>query len=220
MENCYVYLFNKECLKDKVYDQESKDIGFEDDILLYSTINPKKLGEKLQEHFSMHPKSKLIIYVITDLMIEYNVKGIFPHSNENNVTSVYSFIQNCLSEVLPLPNNNKDDVELEISVYSIAISTPYNNGHIPDAFYDISDEKAMLQVEFDKFADLGLKKLFIKNYYVDYKEDNVNNATDELLNLKNKLMLQKDKPEYVIDNSSFIKENTIIFTDKITLNAK
>ena len=218
MENCYVFLFNKECLKEKAFDQEYNDANakFEDGILLYSTLDPKKLGDKLRENFITSPKSELIMYIITDLIMEDdNHMGIFPYRNDN-ITSVYSFMNDCLNDVFisPIPN-----LELKISIYSIAIYTPYINGHIPETQYKLIDEKQMLQNNFDDFTRRGLKELFIKNYYVEYEDHNVNNATIELSNLKNKLMLQKDKPNKIIENSNFILDNKIIHSDEIILKA-
>ena len=217
----YVFLFNKECLKEQGFDQkyEDKNAKFDDNILLYSTVYPLKLANKLRFHIDENPKTALIIYIITDLLIEDEEKGLFPYL-DNSITDVSRFIETCVEEMLSSYDDEDEKLDLEISVYCLAVETPYVHGNIPNNLYrSLEDEREQLKQTFsDDFKGKGVKKLDITSYYVKYDKDREKVATNELLNLKNNIMLKKEKGVNVIDSSTFIANNKVIEKHKLVLN--
>lgn len=214
----YVFLFNKECLKEHGFDQEEQDnhAAFDDDILLYSTINPKKLGQKLKTHLLQHPNSSIVMYIITDsLMDSQDRVVIFPFADDKMV-NIYKFVEMCLNEVY------KDDDEryngnLELFVYCVAVKTPYDEGHVPENEYaSFTDEASVLQRTVnDTFKNRGLKKLYIETHFIEYDKDRTKEATNELMTLKNTIMLKKDKKSVAITDSHFVKNNEVISTNTL-----
>lgn len=225
--NSYIFLFNKECLKEQGFDQEKEDRNaiFEDDVLLYRTIEPEKLGEKMSHQIINNKKSSFIVYIVTDLLVESGDGGdmkmkIFPHSTDK-VMGCHSFIEKCLDTIKSIVENHNEleNIEIEnISVYCIAVQTPYVNGHLPPTLYQsLSDEKSHLLQRFKKFKErINLKELLIETYYVRYDEDRKEKATNELINLKNNLLMKKDKPNKTIKESLFISNNNMISFDVFT----
>lgn len=236
----YVFMFNKECLKEQSFDQEERDKNakFEDDILFYSTLEPTKLGEKLSNQILYKPKCAFTIYIITDYLVknkqflgstDSQQKNMFPSVKSSPtmmMTGLYTFIDECLDEIEKNLNPYmaedyiKDNLDIEMSVFCIGVETLYNEGHIPPSLHGAySNELANFKQTYnDTHKDnINLTKLKIKVYYVGYDTIRIKEATNELTALKNSIMLKKDRPDIVFKDHVFIRNNDLLYTSEFLL---
>ena len=236
----YVFMFNKECLKEQGFDQEEQDKNakFEDDILFYSTLEPTKLGEKLSNQIIHEPNCAFTIYIITDYLVENKQfpsstdsqqKNMFPSVKSSTtmmMTGLYTFIDECLDEIeknlSPHMVNEEfeNNLDVEMSVFCIGVETPYNEGHIPPSLHgSYSNEMDNFKQTYNDTHknNINLTKLKIKVYYVGYDTIKIKEATNELTALKNSIMLKKDKPDIVFKDHVFFKNNDLLHTSELSL---
>ena len=234
----YVFIFNKECLKEQGFDQEEQDKNakFEDDILFYSTLDPTKLGGKLSDQIIQKPNCAFTIYIIADYLVENKQddgvrndepRNIFPKLNDAiTMTGLYTFIDECLDEIgkILTPRINDEDIEdldIEMSVFCIAVESVYNEGHIPRNFHQsLSNEVDVFKGNYKSIHrnNINLNKLKIHIHEVGYNMIRKKEATNELIALKNSIMLKKDKPDIIFKYHIFFKNNETLNTFECSLD--
>ena len=185
----YIFIFNKECLKHGGEIEENTD--FDDMVLIYPTLDPLSLSNKVISRINNDPDTrvrKLIIYCVTD-MINKDQECLFPFEDDNKkyLIGIHDFIDIFLSHVF----QNVDFGSIsDLEVYLLCVETPYDN-KFPPKFRSSNDEgKLKLEESFLSFESKGLKSLDINIKSMRIDMNDIENSTKDLILLKNRIMMQ------------------------------